>query len=328
MSKHSSTIALMLLIAFSVIVIAAEPAVKQPSRKNRPAEQRAAAAAEAMQEGTEYVFKTVGDVQLHLYVFQPKEHKASDRRPAIVFFFGGGWTNGSPTQFVQQCRYLASRGMVAVTAEYRVRSKHKVTVPQCVADAKSALRWVRGHAADLGVDPERIASGGGSAGGHLGGCVGVVAGLDEASEDASISSQSNAMVLFNPVMTLGPAEGLSDQYTARLADRTEQFGGDPKVISPYHHIQPGQPPVIMFFGSADALLEGAQVFDKRYRAEGNRCELKIWEGPGHGFFNFGREGNRYFVETCREMDRFLASLGYLEGEPTIEEFVRRIGADR
>ena len=275
-----------------------------------------------------HVFKTVGDAQLKLYVFKPKGHKAADRRPAIVFFFGGGWTNGSPQQFAQQSRYLASRGMVAATAEYRVRSRHGATVPQCVADAKSAVRWMRVHAAELGIDPKRLAAGGGSAGGHLGGVVGVISGLDESGEDASVSSQPNAMVLFNPVMATAPADGLSDEYNQKMASRRQQFGGDPKAVSPLHHIRRGQPPVIMFFGSADGLKEGAVLFDKAYRKLGNRSELKIWDGPAHGFFNFGREKNVYFVETCREMDRFLTSLGYLDSEPTIEAFVEEMASGR
>src|SRR5439155_6979750 len=97
-------------------------------------------------------FKTVGETKLALYIFNPEGHKAADQRPAIVFFFGGGWTGGSPGQFEQQCRYLAARGMVAMTADYRVASRQQVKAAQCVADAKSAIRYVRAHAKDLGVD--------------------------------------------------------------------------------------------------------------------------------------------------------------------------------
>lgn len=280
--------------------------------------------ARQLKEAQSEVFKTIDGTNLKLYVFTPESHSREDKRPAIVFFFGGGWTNGSPGQFAPQCRYLASRGMVAITAEYRVKSRHNVVVPQCVADAKSAIRWVRSHAGQLGVDPDRIASGGGSAGGHLGGAVGVIDGLDEPNEDLSISSRPNAMVLFNPVMATAPVDGLSREYTARMAERKEQFGGDAEAVSPYHHMKAGQPPMIMFFGSADGLKESAILFDRAYRELGNRCELKFWEGPGHGFFNFGRDDNKYFIETCREMDRFLGSLGYLEGEPTIDDFVKQL----
>lgn len=294
----------------------------QARKRSKPRPDRGAQLKKLLAGADSRVFKSVDDVKLRLFAFSPEGHKAGDKRPGIVFFFGGGWTGGSPGQFAQQCRYLASRGMVAITAEYRVKSRHNAKVPQCVADAKSAIRWVRANSDKLGIDPERIAAGGGSAGGHLGACVGVVSGLDEASEDASVSSQPSAMVLFNPVMATAPVDELSSEYNQGMARRHEQFGGDSKAVSPYHHIREDQPPMIMFFGSADRLRESAVLFEKAYCAKGNRCELKTWDGPGHGFFNFGRGDNKYFIETCREMDRFLASLGYIEGEPTVEEFVK------
>ena len=61
-------------------------------------------------------FDERGDTKLDLYIYYPEGHKPTDKRPAIVFFFGGGWTNGSPGQFEQHCKHLASRGMVAITA--------------------------------------------------------------------------------------------------------------------------------------------------------------------------------------------------------------------
>src|SRR6185369_1048354 len=84
----------------------------------------------------EHLYKTVGDVKLNLYVFKPSDWKATDKRPAIVFFFGGGWTNGSPSQFEPECRHFAQRGMVAITADYRVKSRNNVTPVECVTDAK------------------------------------------------------------------------------------------------------------------------------------------------------------------------------------------------
>src|SRR6478672_10856667 len=109
-------------------------------------------------------YKTVADAKLNLYVYYPSGHKPTDKRAAIVFFFGGGWQNGSPGQFEQHCKHLASRGMVAITADYRVASRPQVKAVECVKDAKSAIRYVRKEAARLGVDPNRIAAGGGSAG--------------------------------------------------------------------------------------------------------------------------------------------------------------------
>jgi len=259
---------------------------------------------------TAKVFKEIGDVKLRLHIFFPEGHKPADKRPAIVFFFGGGWRNGSPRQFRQHSLYLASRGMVAICAEYRVRNKHGTTPFECVADGKSAIRWVRQHAKELGVDPDRIAAGGGSAGGHVAACTARLDKFDEPDEDHNISSRPNALVLFNPV-----ADTTETGWTAAprlLGDRCRE-------LSPLHHITKDTPPAIIFHGADDRTVpvENVQRFRDKMQELGITCKLVVFEGKGHGFFNYGRDNNVPFKKTVREMDRFLASLGYLEGEPTI-----------
>lgn len=134
----------------------------------------------------ELTYKPIGGVALCAHIFAPPE-PATTPRPAIVFFFGGGWVGGTPAQFFPHCRHLASRGMVAVPEEYRVRNTHGTTPFECVADSKSAVRWLRARADELGVDPSRVAAGGGSAGGHVAACTALVPGLDDPSEDLGIS---------------------------------------------------------------------------------------------------------------------------------------------
>lgn len=266
-------------------------------------------------------YKTIGDVNLLIHIFEPEGHQPTDKTPAIVFFFGGGWKSGLPTQFEQQCRYLADRGMVAMTADYRVSSRQGTQAKECVQDAKSAVRWIRTHAARLGVDPQRIAAGGGSAGGHIAACTGVIEGWEEPGESTAFSSVPNAMVLFNPAITLAPVAGLIEADDPRAAGLEQRMGTDPKNLSPGHHARPALPPSIMFFGTDDNLLAGAKHFHNQMTAAGNRCELVTYEGQKHGFFNFGREQNVYFEKTLDAADRFLVSLGYLSGEPRVAEWM-------
>lgn len=259
-------------------------------------------------------FKTVDGTKLNLYVFYPPGHKPADKRPAIVFFFGGGWTNGSPGQFEQHCRHLAERGMVAITADYRVASRNQVKAVSCVADAKSAIRYVRKEAARLGIDSNRIAAGGGSAGGHLAACTGVIAGLDESGEDASISSVPNAMALFNPAVVLGRVEGLTPANEEKINSLQDRLGVEPKSLSPFHHVKRGAPPTIVFHGKADTTVPyaTAEMFAKAMKDAGNRCELMGYDEQAHGFFNHGRGGNEYYQRTVADLDRFLQSLGYIQ----------------
>ncbi len=267
-------------------------------------------------------YKSVGDVKLNLFIEQPDKWKAEDKRPAIVFFFGGGWKSGSVKQFEEHCRYLASRGMVAMAADYRVASRHQVKAAQCVADAKSAIRWVRAHAAKLGIDPQRIAAGGGSAGGHLAAAVATLPGLDDIGDDKNVSCVPNALVLFNPVLVLAPMEGADlEGFLENVT--AERFGCEPPRISPAHHIKPGAPPTIIFHGQADCTVPFSNIalFRDLMVKVGNPCELIGYEGQPHGFFNFGRNENRFAIETLTATDRFLVSLGWLRGEPAVKAFV-------
>jgi acetyl esterase/lipase len=261
-------------------------------------------------------YKKVGTANLSMTICFPPGHADTDKRPAIVFFFGGGWNSGTPTQFARQCEYLASRGMVAMTADYRVKSRHGVTPDACVMDAKSGIRWARANAATLGIDPNRIVAAGGSAGGHIAAATGTVEGYDEKGEDATVSSVPDALVLFNPVLNTTAAGWGDDQRGASLVAR---FAGHAEALSPVHHVKKGAPPTLILHGTADTTVPIAQAesFADAMRAAGNRCEVVRYEGQGHGFFNASKGGDKNFLATLVEADKFLSSLGYIEGKPTI-----------
>lgn len=251
-------------------------------------------------------YKKAGDRELKVHIEKPVDWKASDKRPAIVFFFGGGWVGGSPGQFQEQSEYLATRGMVGVRVEYRVIPKGDSGPPEvCCNDAKSAMRWVRAHAAELGIDPQRIAAAGGSAGGHLAAFTSMVEAVDDPVDDLNLSPRGNALVLFNPVFDNGPEDGWG---RGRVGDRYKEF-------SPAHNITPDDPPAIVFLGARDALISVAVLerFKDGMTKAGVRCETRVYEGQPHGFFN----QDPYKTATLIEADKFLASLGWLKGAPTL-----------
>lgn len=247
------------------------------------------------------VYKTVDTVQLHLTVYTLKPEKRP--RPAIILFFGGGWVNGTPAQFEHQARYFAQRGLIAVLADYRTQSKNGTTPFDAVEDARSAIRYLRRHAKQLHIDPQRIIGSGGSAGGHLAAAADLTH-LDTPGEDTAISARPNALVLFNPVIDNGPGGYGYEKTGSRYLE-----------ISPLHNIRAGAAPTILFFGTRDKFVPvaTARSYQQKMQAAGNRCELFLYDGQPHGFFNH-RDGSddHYFLETLKEADRFLVSLGYLK----------------
>jgi len=254
-----------------------------------------------------------GPVDLQAYVFYPPEHQPSDRRAAVVFFFGGGWKAGNPSQFLEHCRYLSSRGMVAITVDYRVLGRHGTKALKCVADGKSAVRWIRQNADRLGVDSDRIVAGGGSAGGHVAACTSVIVGFEEPGENLSVSSRPNAMALFNPAVILASVDERSPLDQDKMEGLKARMGTSPEKLSPVHHVGKDAPPTILFHGRADDTVPywTAEVFRDAMVASGNRCELIGFDGQKHGFFNHGRGNNANYDKTIQELDQFLVSIGFL-----------------
>jgi acetyl esterase len=268
------------------------------------------------------VYKTIGETKLKLWIFEPEGHKKSDKRPAVVFFFGGGWRSGTPGQFEMQCKYLASRGMVAMTADYRVSSRNETKATACVEDGKSAVRWIRKNARKLGVNPAKVAAGGGSAGGHVAAAIATVPGFEKVDETSSVP---DALLLFNPAVILAEVPGKFEVPAEKMASRREHIGTDPKKISPYHHVRKGLPPTIIFHGTNDDAVpfRTVQLYEKHAQAQGNSCKLVAFEGKPHGFFNWGRFDNETFRETMLASEQFLAKQGWIKGKSTINAFIKR-----
>jgi len=247
-------------------------------------------------------YKTIDTTTLQMHIYFPPDFREGEERAAIVFFFGGGWRNGSYKQFEPHCQHLARKGMVAMAADYRIKSLHNTTPFESIADAKSAIRWMRAHADELGINPDRIVAGGGSAGGHLAACTAILEDVNDTNDDLSVNAVPNAMVLFNPV-----------------ADATElagHFGSEEKAKkgSPLHHIRANLPPSIIFHGTKDTTVKAASVeaFQDAMLKFDNECELILFGGAGHGFFNFGRNEGKYYRRTVALMDIFLKEHGFIE----------------
>lgn len=255
------------------------------------------------------VYKTIDTLSLSMDIFYPEQVDTKKKYPAIVFFFGGGWSNGSTSQFVTHAKYFTGRGIISVLVDYRVRSRHHTTPFQSLEDAKSAMRFLRSNAEKFQIDPDKIAASGGSAGGHLAAATATVEKYNDVNDNPAVSAKPNALILFNPVIDNGPG-----------GYGFERIGEEYPYFSPLHNIRKGTPPTVIFLGTKDHLVpvETAQYYKKVMERVGSRCDLFLFEDQPHGFFNL-RKGSEYYRKTLFLADEFLISIGYLSGQPDMKK---------
>lgn len=256
----------------------------------------------SIEGATTYIYKSLNGVDLRLHVFAPP-HRGLNALPAIVFFYGGGWMWGSVTEDVPVAQYLSGRGMVAIVADYRVFCRNNADVTEQMADARSAIRWVRAHSRELRINPDRIVASGGSSGGHLALSTAVFSDPDEGKGKHTVTSRPNALLLYYPCVDLTTDD--ERKYSSAA------LGNHGEDVSPLFHISGGLPPMLIFQGTSDELYASVNQYCAEVRKGGGRCEFTKYEGAPHGFFKPTVNGGKWYREALRETDHFLTRLGYL-----------------
>ena len=255
-----------------------------------------------------FVFRRAGTNELRLHVVKPEGWSKKDQRPCFVSFFGGGWSGGSPERSIAWAKWAASKGLVGVAPDYRTRQRYGGTPEDCVSDARAAVRWVEEHAEELGVDPKKIISQGGSAGGHVAAWT-AIPSPGPGKDDPAPKILPAALVLLNPV---------TDTKDSGYGG-TKRFGGD--AVRALKCSVPDQmpakmPPTIVFHATGDTTVPYANsvAFRDKLVGNSNRCELMTFEGLGHSYNSskFGEAGKAADKKTREDVTTFLASLGLIE----------------
>ncbi len=221
-------------------------------------------------------YRSVDGKDLVLNCFFPKDWKASDSRPAILFFHGGGWSAGDPAQFFLHASSFRDRGFVAFSVSYRL-GKTGDDIRNAVADARSAVRFVRSYAARFGINPDRLIYAGSSAGSHLSLAAMLCDGIDNPEDDLAVSTRPAGIILFSPVVDCGP-DSASTAY--------RKLGEKYPPLSPIHRLRENMAPILLILGSDDNKLSESQAnsFAAAVKAKGGSCQVAVFPGLKHGAF--------------------------------------------
>jgi acetyl esterase len=221
------------------------------------------------------IFRDLEPAALRVHIFKPAGWQPTDHRAAFVWFFGGGWTRGTPANAAGWARWAAQHGLVGPAPDYRTHDRFGTAPLASVADSRAALHWIEAHAAELGVDPRRIVVGGNSSCGHVALWTAIARAPPGSSADESPAIKPAALILTSAVSDTTTEKG----YTPA------RFGADALALSPVDQLDAKMPPMLVFHGDADTTVPQAQslALRDRLRATGNVCEFVSVPGGSHNF---------------------------------------------
>ncbi|RYG69622.1 alpha/beta hydrolase [bacterium] len=258
----------------------------------RPVAQ-AQTAAPALQRDVQYGEAGGEKLFLNIYGADPKQ-----KRPAIILIHGGGWVAGSRNDLDLLGQGVSALGYVGFSVGYRFAKDGKNRFPAQLDDVQRAVRFVRAHATDYGIDPNKIGAMGFSAGGHLVSLLGTMDTRDNSDPAlANYSSRVQCVVdvfgptdftaglKVDPTITPGGANTQGDWLVNNFLGPLPEFATNYTLASPIKHIDKKTVPFLILHGAKDNLVPVAQStsFDEALRKAGIESKLVVFPNGGHGF---------------------------------------------
>lgn len=250
----------------------------------------------------EYAHPTTGPP---LKMFGYVRADPGDVRPGVILLHGGGWIGGHPFRYMRHANQLAALGFVALTIQYRLSGEARW--PAAIEDVKSAIRWMRAHASELGLDRTRLAVIGSSAGGHLAALSALTPGHFETEANHEMPSAVSCAVLSYP-MTDMHCPG-AHPWTNNLV---EDFLGDLseekiREASPITYVHAGAPPFLTFTGELDLTTPAPMIrkFHEALDGCGVTNHLHVYPGERHAFDQTQRYWPETFALTVDFLERHL-----------------------
>jgi acetyl esterase/lipase len=259
----------------------------------------------ALHEDVVYATRTLADGSSRDLLMDIQAPKTGDARPLVVYVPGGGFVSAAKEQALNVRTFVTEAGYVAASIQYRTATDGAVYTDG-IADAKSAIRFLRANAEDYGIDPDRVAVWGQSAGGYLASMVGVTGdrtdldvgeNLDQSSAVQAVIDQFGASDLAKLFADYGPA---AEQGFANSVSPISQYvtgpGGPSLAASPdavaqadpVTHIAADDPPFVLFHGDNDLLISPSQtlLLHNALVAASVDSTRYVVHGAGHGDLTF------------------------------------------
>lgn len=243
---------------------------------------------------------------LYMDIIAPKVRENHRKLPLIVWFCGGAYRVMDKSVWIPELMYFARRGYVVASVQYR--TSNETCFPDPLIDAKTAVRWLKAHADDYCIDPDKVCVMGESAGGTLACLTGLTAGRKEFEQGDFLEQDSSvqAVVDFYGITEL---RGLEFPYVTQdvPAWTLEDFVGigyseeKARMASAISYVSDDTPPVMILHGGADVVVPIAQseLFYEKLQEQGVDSDFYTVAGAGHGADAFYQE------ETLALVDQFL-----------------------
>ena len=245
-------------------------------------------------------YKEIDGFKLDMHLFLPNPEKFKGKRPTIVKFHGGSWSEGKPDWFFSTAESYAEQGWVVAVVEYRIKGRHNTYPFESVKDAKSAMRWIRENAKKYNIDSNKIIATVDSAGGHLSLAITLVENWNENTDNLKINAIPNVSII---------NAGVYDLTTRETKWITEQYENKEiaKEISPNHLLKKSPVKMLLIHGEKDknCPYETAVYFYDQMKVLGNDIELYTVKEAEH-FIWYGKHS----TEVSKITSEFIRSLNF------------------
>ncbi len=274
-------------------------------------------------------YKNSAGSGLQLFYQLPNKIKPTKKYPVIIFIHGGAWTGGSASTFFSYAAYFAARNMVGVSIDYRLIKQPGDDIINCIADCKSAIRFIKKNAAPLHIDTNKIVICGESAGGHLAASMELLDGFNTESDDVAISTKPAALILLNPVVNLTTNIFIKYMDAALVTSKDKlpdsvllvrRYLEKAVNVSPLYQVKNLLPPTLVINGLNDKVTppEFAKAFADSANQFKSNCKLALLPNTGHAFaVPHYKASEATVVQTVISIEQFLKGLKYIKGKSAI-----------